>query len=335
MRSFFARKIIGLDLGSSRVKAVVLQYRPGEDPVIRDYAVEEMAEGEPLDAVLRRLLKRLRTRSREVAVAMWPKGARLRYFDGAADRTLLDRVQSGTAAAADLFHEDLPDHVVACERLAITDDGTRHAIHVAGAIPRAEIAALEATLARLGCRIRSIQLTPLAILNAFAASQVKGRQPFLAVDFGRGKMTVFGVASGVMSFIHTIDFPWGEIPAPLVAVSGPGGEVQESGAAQADEATDIIFQEVTDHLAHELQPYMDAVRAREDMSALQVVHISGAVSNHRIAMRQLSEKIGLPFKQWNPIRHLAADGRALDDFSILGDIAHLPAAAGAAFQCAA
>jgi|GEM_PF-3859054 len=330
MRSFFARKVIGLDLGSSRVKAVVLQYRPGEDPVIRDYAVAERAEGEPLEGVLRRLLKRLRTRARDCAVALWPPGARLRYFDGAADRTLLDRVQSGTAAAADLFHEDLPEHVVACQRLAITDDGTRHAIHVACAIPRAEIAAIESTLARVGCRLRSIQLTPLAILNAFAASQVQGRRPFLAIDFGRGKMTVFGVAGGVMSFIHTIDFPWGEIPTPLVAVSG-----QESDAALADEATDIIFQEVTDHLVHELQPYMDSVRAREDMSALQVVHISGAVSNHRIAMRQLSEKIGLPFKQWNPIRHLAADGRALDDFSILGDIAHLPAAAGAAFQCAA
>src|SRR4051812_49218541 len=91
MADLLDRQIIGLDLGASRVKAVVLQFRPGEEGMlVRDYAIEMVAEGgEPLQVVLKRVLRRLRTRCRDCAIAMWPGGAMLRYFDSAADRNLV------------------------------------------------------------------------------------------------------------------------------------------------------------------------------------------------------------------------------------------------------
>jgi Tfp pilus assembly PilM family ATPase len=88
-------------------------------------------------------------------------------------------------------------------------------------------------------------------------------------------------------------------------------------------------------MAAEISLFVDSIRMHQDTATLKTIHVSGGVSNHPMAMRQLSEKLGLPCQQWNPIRHVGAAHRALQDFSILGDLAHLPAAAGAAFQCAA
>jgi Tfp pilus assembly PilM family ATPase len=334
MLSLFHPQIIGLDLGASRIKAVVLQFDPESgEMLVRDYAIETLAEnGESLEPVLRRLLRRLRTRSRRCAVAMWPDGALLRCFEPEAERELVKQLQRGKADAKQIFHDGVQNHVSACERLASFGDADVLAPYVACAIPQEAIDRVEAILRRLGYDIAAVQVTPLAILNAFAASQERSSQAFLAVDFGRGRMTVLGGAADTVTLIRTVDFPWGEIPLPMI----PSSEHEDdSERAACEEADALLLDGLTDHIAAELRPILASIRAQSETVSLRCIHVSGGVSNHPVALRQLAEKLELECHPWNPIRHVAAHKRALQDFTMLSDLSQLPAAAGVAFQCAA
>src|SRR6185436_6416040 len=113
---FGKREIIGIDLGATRAKAVVLAYGSGNTPMsIRGHAMVPCGDPEqPLGDLLRQLLRKLRSRCRDCAVSAWPDGARLRLFEGKTEPDLIEAVRAGTDDASRLFYEPLEDYVAQC-----------------------------------------------------------------------------------------------------------------------------------------------------------------------------------------------------------------------------
>ncbi len=332
------RQIIGIDLGASCAKAVVLKYGAGDAPtVIREYAMLPSEDRElPLDELLRALLRKLRTRCRDCAISAWPAGARLRFFDGKAEPELVRALRHGTPDAQALFHEKLDDYVAQCGRVTSLRGDDNDSMFVASGIPRGELTVMENTLRKLGYTLRLLQLTPVAILNAFTASQseIVRKQPFLVVDFGRARMTILGGSRGSVRVMRRVDFPWGEIPLPLI--SAEESETPAEGSSSADEdALSAIFGDVTELLVSELQPVLESFRMQDEFFNFDRIYVSGGLSNHRAVIKRLAEGLHIERIQWNSLRHISAHHRALENFTLLSELAHLPAAAGAAFQCAA
>jgi hypothetical protein len=324
------RQIIGIDLGASRAKAVVLEYGDGENSVtVRDYAVLPLAREQPLEDLLRKLLRKLRTRCRECAISAWPAGARLRFFDGKAEPELVRALRGGNIDASALFCEALEDYVAQCCPVASLRGNRDSSMFVACGIPRGELNVIENALRKLRYQICLFQLAPVAVLNAFTASQTDTarKEPFLLVDFGRARMTIWGGLGGSVRVMRRVDFSWGEMPEPPFSVAD---------AESADnDALLAIFGDVSDVLAAELQRVLDSFQIHDDFSDVQRIYVSGGLSNHPPVMRRLAEVLQMQCVQWNPLRHVAAHSKALKDFNLLGELAHLPAAAGAAFQCTA
>jgi len=333
---FNKRQIIGLDLGASRAKAVLLEQRKGDNSVVvRDYAIDRLDEPNlPLETQLRRLLRQLRSRCRDCAVSVWPSGSKLRVINGNVEPETVREMRQGIADQKKLFHEELKGYL--CEYGEISSLTRRKAdpSFAVCALPEIELTRIEKALHTLGYRIQVVQMAPLAVLNAFAASQGEQelKRPFVLVDFGRACMTILGGSAAGLRMLRRIEFPWGEIPEPLVAVTGNNHSGENTENAAEEEALAAIFGEVTDLLAFELQPLLDFFRNHDDSSHLDQVYISGGLSNHRTVVRRLVERLGLQCVQWNPFRHIAAHRRALDNFDLFSELAHLPAAAGAAFQ---
>src|SRR5260221_8440226 len=185
---FNNRQIIGLDIGASRAKAVLLEQGKADGSMaVRDYAIDRLDEPNlPLETQLRPLLKRLRSRCRDCAVSLWPSGAKLRLINGNVEPKTVGEMRRGTADGKSLFHEELKGYI--CEYGEITGLTRRKAdstFAVCG-LPEIEITRIEKALHTLGYRVHLVQLAPLAVLNAFAASQGEEEltRPFELVDFG-------------------------------------------------------------------------------------------------------------------------------------------------------
>jgi Tfp pilus assembly PilM family ATPase len=336
--AFGKRRIIGLDIGETRVKAVLLEQSSKSEVAIRDYAVDRSeGEGVPLVERLRGPLRQLRTRCRECAISAWPAGSRLRMINPTAEPDLFSAIKTGSHDPSALFFEELDEHVVECGEIGRLNGKSDGSTMLASGVPSEELDAIERALRKLGYRISLFQLTPVAVLNAFAASHTDdmGKQPFILVDFGKARMTIIGGCRGAVQMIRRVEFSWGEIPEPLVSAEHVDGSEDASASEFEEQALAAIFGEVSDLLAAELQPLLDFFQNQDHVVPLQQIHVSGGLSNHRTVVRRLVERLGLPCVQWNPFRSVGAHQRALKDFTLFSDLAHLPAAAGAAFQCVA
>src|SRR5215207_10008062 len=105
------REIIGIDLGSAFAKAVVLRIPgAGQQLVAREHAVVPVDTGggtAGLERTLRQLFRSLRSRTRHCAIAAWPEGAKLRFFDRGSSQTAREAAQMKPEEVQRLFPEPL------------------------------------------------------------------------------------------------------------------------------------------------------------------------------------------------------------------------------------
>jgi Tfp pilus assembly PilM family ATPase len=322
------REIIGIDLGSGWAKAVVLRLQgSGEAPLVREYAMAPAEPGESraaLEHTLRRLFRKLRTRSRDCAVTCWPAGAKLRLFDRDTPEAARAINRMSPEELDQLFHEKLAGHVAVCGRVESCAQGAPSATCIAEAVPKETIADLEAVLRKLGRRLRVLQLAPIALLNAFTSSclDVAREQPFLVTDFGRERALIVAGYGGLVRAIRVVDFPWETVRA-------------QGATAAADSAISEQGAKAMQTLLKELVDVCDYLDAQDQHARLSRMHVSGALSSNAEVMRSLGQALDVECAPWNPLRSTVAADRALDDFHLLENLPRLPLAAGVALQYAA
>jgi Tfp pilus assembly PilM family ATPase len=245
-------------------------------------------------------------------------------------------VQHGKSDASELFFEDLKDYVTQCGPVAKLSGKGESSMYVACGIPQTEMLAIEKAMAKAGCDLRVVQLAPVSVLNAFVASQAEAaaKEAFILVDFGRSRMTVIGGSGGIVNVMRWMNYPWGEVPASLISpVTSEDTATNDSEGV--DEALSAVFSEVANLLASELKPVLESFRMQGDSVSFGRIYISGELSNHKALINGLTHELQLQCTPWNPFRHIAAHHKALKDFTLLSEVAHLTGAAGAAYQCVA
>jgi len=258
-------------------------------------------------------------------------------------------VRAERAQPSDLFYEDLDDYIAECGPAANLNGKSQEVMFVACGIPRRQLNTVRDALRKLRYRLRLFQLTPVAVLNAFTASQTDEARtrPFLVVDFGTARMTILAGHGGSVRVMRRVDFPFGEVPEPPIPADPSGGAETES---DTNEALDVIFGSLADQLAAEIRPVLDSFQmhdqtddkgtenassAQESAVSFPRIFVCGALSKHAPMMRRIGATLKTECVPWNPFGHIAADRIALKEFTLHRELQFLPAAAGAAFQYAA
>lgn len=324
------REIIGIDLGTGWSKAVVLRLRgEGEGPIAREYALVPTEPGgtrAALEQTLRKLFRKLGSRSRECAITFWPVGAKMRFFDRGTPQAASALSRAPSAEVEALFHEKLRDYVAVGGVVESCLDGVASSMCVAEAVPRAAVQDVESVLRKLGRKLCVLQLAPLALLNSFTTSclDIAREQPYLVTDFGRERALILGGYRGLARAARVVDFPW-ELIKTQVTEDGGGADsaIREQGA----EAMQNLFRELVD--------VCDYIDSQDQHTRLSRMHVSGALSNNADVMRSLGEALEVQCISWNPLRSIEAGKRALKESSLVEDLPRLPLAAGVALQWAA
>jgi Tfp pilus assembly PilM family ATPase len=324
------REIIGIDLGTASAKAVVLRLSAdGEAPLVREYTIVPTQPGGTaiaLEQTLARVFRKLRTRSRDCAIAVWPAGAKFRFFDRGTPEAARAIPNIKPEEVRQLFHEELNGYVSVCGKVESCQEAGVSSMCVAEAVPKEAIDAIEGAVKNLGRRLRVVQLTPLALLNAFTSSclEVAREEPFLVTDFGRERALIIGGYRGLARVIRVVDFPW-----EAIISGGKEGSNSPTSAmtAQGMEAMQTLLRELVD--------VCDFLDAQDHHTRLARMHVSGALSSNAEVMRTLGQALEVSCVSWNPLRCAVAADRALQDFQLMEDLSRLPLAAGVALQYAA
>jgi Tfp pilus assembly PilM family ATPase len=324
------REIIGIDLGSAVAKAVVLRIpREGQQLIAREHAVVPVEPGgsrTALERTLRQLFRSLRSRTRFCAITMWPEGAKLRFFDRGSAQTSRAPAQLKPDEVQRLFPEPLVGYVSACAPVETCRESETSSMCVAEAVPKQAIDDLEAVLRKLGRRLTVLQLTPIALLNAFTSARqdIARDEPFLVADFGKERTLIVAGYHGLARTVRVVDFPWESIIT--AGKEGANGNAITS-TEQGFKSMQLLLKELVD-----VCDYLDA---QDQHMRLGTMHVSGVLSSNAGVMRTLGEALDLKCVHWNPLGSVSELKRAPNDSRFAKDLPRLPLAAGVALQYAA
>ena len=324
------REIIGIDLGSGAAKAVVLRLEEeGKCITMREHVVVPTEYGGgriALERTLAKVFGKLRTRSRDCAITMWPDGAKLRLFDLGTAQGAKAIASSSPAEVQRLFPEKLTGYVSVCSKVESCRDGESSSMCVAEAVPQQTLHDVEAVLRNLGRRLRVLQLTPLALLNAFTSSclDIARDEPYLVADFGRERALIVAGYQGLARAVRVVDFPWESI------ITSGKSEESAAGSTSAEKGMEAM-----QTLLRELVDVCDYLDAKDESTRLSQMHVSGVLSSNPDAMRTLGEALDVKCVPWNPLSSVTAADRGLSDARFIEDLRRLPLAAGVALQYAA
>jgi Tfp pilus assembly PilM family ATPase len=332
LRAIRNATVVGIDIGTGAAKAVVLEtHRRTREILVREFAIEPIrTAGQPLAITLRSLLGRLKTRSRDCAFAFWPASAEVRFLQSSQRRSGAGHT-GGTAAAGSQDAGSVFDAAM----IPRSERGDEETSLLECGMSRADLQAIDDAFREMRCRLQLVQLTPVAIFNAFVMAQVEValRDPYLMVDIGRTRTTLIAGGEGAMRLMRVVDLGWEFVAEPLELEFGIDCRSALQGLPADDPLVRSSTSDAVRPLAEEIAQSLDHLQMEENIARPTRFYISGPLNAESLPVQALSEHLGLMAIPWNPLRRMAAGKRALAEFRLLQDLARLPAAAGAALQC--
>jgi hypothetical protein len=335
------KQIIGIDLRESCLNAALVgvDHKTGKLSVL-DYAIQQLGEdGDPVDLALKLMLHKLRPKTRECAVAAWPKGAVLQ---------LSDRGSSGQGKGKGGKPED---YVFESSDVGDGEKTSAGRRHIECGVPRAVLDNVRATFLKAKLNVSLLQLTPVAVFNAFQHSQQEAVQhgEFLLVDIGWNSTIIISASTNKLHLMRTIE--WGAehmkrtfVEAGLLGVQDEI-EAMPADALDADEIKETALGPLVREVEQSInyldsrsegsindETYFSAGDAEYESGRPKGIYVSGHLTSCNPFMHALALSTELRCIVWNPFRAMTAAKAALSDFSLLKDLSHLPAAAGAAVQ---
>ena len=333
------KKVVGIDLGHSCLKAVLLALNQDTQEVrVLNYAMITRDEPEvPFEESLRLLWNKLGTRCQDCVVALWPEGGVIRMFESA---TSLDQVRE--QLKAEVQPEGAEEFALDCAAIGL--DGKSRFIGCA--MPEITNTEIETAVKGIGKRLKLVQLVPIAIFNAFVVAYEKAarEETFLLVDIGSTVTTILGGRRGELRFSRTIEWGIKTLEEALICDGGMNPGDSLAGIPEDDDISMETIRAGVKSIARDIAQSLQFLQGQGG-AFIQQVYLSGWLisQEHILAMIEeevthdysrasVNEKTGADFIQWNPLRSCTATDIALSDFKLLGDLSRLPAASGAAFQ---
>jgi len=317
-----AKTVIGLDIGSSAVRAVQLS-TGGRGPATLDRVGQitlppgtvregEVVDTEALADCLRTLWSRFGFKGRKVAVGLANQQVVVRQIDlpylpeDELRQSLHFQVQELIPFPVEQAVLDF--HVTDVYE---TEDGARFTQLLLVAAQRTMIDGVLAALAKAKLEPINLDLDAFAVLRSLAPqSVIDGEDGELLIDVGHGVTNLVVHQNGIPRFVRILLMGGGGITEALANALGMSVEEAEEAKlalgwqdAFGDEAARLIA-ERADHLVDEIRGSLDFYTAQEGAVPVRRAVLSGGAGQlHGLADR-LALTLGLPVDRGHPMQEV-------------------------------
>jgi len=242
-----------------------------------------------------------------------------------------------------LLNQDVRDFVLDCaviessaveEGKQVTAPGVLPKVkYLVGGLPRKEIAHLDEVFLKSYGLLNGIQLAPVCIFNAFAASNEETfkKEAFLLVDIGHAASTVTVGLRKELIIVRTLEYGGKGLMDALVRHGGGNGS---SVMTLLEEGDDLLIETARLSLAaltREISSSIGFFEGRHEEN-ISRIFVSGGPANSKAILQILAEELHMPCEVWNPFAKCEMSLPGKQKASITGDLANLNVACGAAVE---
>ena len=311
--------LIGLDIGTSSIKAVQLK-RAGQGYRVAAFAREPLLPGvlgddgvrdpEGVSAAIRRVLERTGVRSANIAAALPGKSAIVK-------RITLPAMTSAELDAAIMWEAEqhipfaLSDVQLHYEALGTAGDGARNMDVLLVAARRESVAALVAVIADAGHTAKVVDIGALALRNAYTANRVGGRGLTVALlDVGASATTVTIVVDREPVFVRQVTLggqAYTEAMQAALDLSFEAAEEMKTRATPGEPAgaeMEPMLHATTGALVGEIRSTLDFFRAATGAERIDRLFVCGGGSLVAGLLDALRQRLDIATVPFDPFRLL-------------------------------
>ncbi len=303
---------IGIDIGTHCIKGVALQRRGSDRAVVHKFSVRTLADklenSDELVHHLKLVLSELGGSSKTIGVATSSPDAFLKIIEQYP--TPPDLLRKGLLInGLAMLNQDISEMVVDCDLILDVDlakaDTKKHLKYLVAGIPRSRVTMLDESFRKMRLSVTHLQLSPIALLNAFEYSkpEVHENETFMLVDMGHSQSTVMVGSCKELLLVRSVEFG-GKIL--LDALTGGGGIDPESALLLFNEGDagmiEIAHQELL-AIARELRSSIGFVEGQRE-EVINKIYVSGGLSKSEQVLQLLSDETNVPFELWDPFENV-------------------------------
>lgn len=326
-----AKSVVGLDLGSSVVKAVEITLE-GPEPVITGFGRAELPPGGSVQEVVAQVFAENKFRSKRVCAGVSGQATVVRYVPmmRMSDAELKQAIQFEVDKYLPF---DIEEVVLDCQALG------RRVHATAGGDGEAEPSEESMTVLLAACRreliddrvhtVQGVGLTPIAIdLDLFALANAwelcgipddevedeEGMRASALVDVGASRTSINVLRGGDSCFSREINIGGADMTQAVARRLGVEGFEAEAikRASEAHEAeVNSAISPVLEDLASELSLSIDYVENHDGLSVEEMLLSGGGVLAPGAAA-YLEQATARPARTWNPLEGLRVDVDRVD-----------------------
>ncbi len=316
------KSVVGLDLGTSVVKAVEITLE-GQEPVITGFSRVEIPPGGSLDDAVKQVFKEGKFRSKRVVTGVSGQDTVVRYLS--MPRMTDAELKQAIQFEADKLVASDDDYIIDCLPLDRSEGEEQH-----GETMKVLVAAcLTDALNGQAHMIQSSGLVPIAIdLDLFAIANAwemcvlpdaDGFDPediraTALVDVGAKATSINVMRGGTSCFSREIPIGGANMTQAVARRLGVEGfEAEAIKRSSEDHQAEVrtAIGPVLEDLASELMLSMDYVEHNEGVTVTEILLSGGGVLAPGAA-EYIEQSVARPTRLWNPLEGLRVDVNRLD-----------------------
>jgi Tfp pilus assembly PilM family ATPase len=316
-----ANSVIGIDLGKSDLKSVLLQRKSEQRFVLTNFATRPApgatASADELAQQVKLLLKEMGGSAKACAVAASDPNALLRIVEQPTTPVGLLRSALRLNGLA-VLNQECRDFVLdvapvsAVALVPVTPDGapaeapahsgkTRYFV---GGLLRPEVKQISEAMAMIKRPANILQLAPVCSFNAFefAYPDVFAREAFLLLDMGHEQSTVLIGNKTELVLVRSIDYGGQIFSQELTAHGALDPAAARTLVQQGDASVHDIAAQSLLRLAIEVRNSIGFFEGQREES-IQRIFVSGGMAKSEMILQILSDELGLPCEVWDPLEN--------------------------------
>jgi len=300
--------VVGLDLGRSSLKAVLLHRSSADRLSITHYATQHtpsnLQSPDQLAGDIRNLLKSMGGTAKACAVAVSSPEAIIRIIDQPETPTNLLR-DALRLNGMTLLNQDCRQFVLDCDRIPVsapeTIEGGKQR-YLVGGLPRPQVDTVQKAIETAFGSFSNFQLGPISLFNAFESANPEtfSKGGFLLIDIGAVSSTIVLGARRELVLVRTVDIGGTTILDALEALSGEPRESVLIALQQEDEMMIENGRVAMMNLSREIANSIGFFEARRE-ERISKIHVSGGSAKSPALLRILKDEVHLACEPWNPL----------------------------------
>ena len=173
--------------------------------------------------------------------------------------------------------------------------------YIVGGIPRTHVQMVHDACVKNKLPITSLQLSPLAVFNAFefAHEETFNTQGFVLVDIGHLSSEVIVGAKRELILARTLAYGGNHVVEELICHGASGPEEVTQALAEEEVLTVENARLSLTEVVRSISSSIGFVEARHDVSVPRVF-VSGGMAKSPTILKILTEELQLPCETWDP-----------------------------------